>query len=77
MLFMTQILQQLQKEVASLRRDVQQLQRALTARTAHKQDDEDKLELADDVVAEIQASRRRKREEFISHDAIMKKYYVR
>lgn len=79
---MTQLLERLQKDVASLKRDVRQLQRQLTVRRHASAAQRvvarhDEGEPADDVVAEVEASRRRKREEFVSHEALMKKYGVR
>lgn len=68
-------IEQLHKEIIELRRAVLNIQAELRSQAqAKREDDEATLDVADDVVAEVQASRKRKRGEFISHEAVMKQH---
>ena len=71
-------LEQLHRELEDLKRAVLHIQHLLESQQRPiREDDEAGLELADDVVAEIAASRKRKRSDFVSHESIMKQYAVK
>ena len=71
-------LEQLHHELGDLKKVVLHIQRMLESQQkVASDDDEADLELADDVVTEIEASRKRKPSEFISHEALMKRYAVK
>ncbi|MBI1972471.1 hypothetical protein HYS50_00515 [Candidatus Woesearchaeota archaeon] len=67
----TVTLQQVHRELHGLRKEVRQLR--LLMQDAVNEDD---LRVADDVIAEVAASRRRKRTEFVSNEDLIKKYDV-
>ncbi len=68
-------IEQLHQEIVGLRKIMLRIQKELQAQNAVAvEDNEAGLELADDVVAEIATSRKRKRTEFITHEAVMKHY---
>ena len=60
----TRSLKELREEVRGLKEEVEHLRMIV----------EEDYELADDVVAEIEESKRRSRSEFISHEAMRKEF---
>lgn len=68
-------LEQLRQEIVGLKNLMLRIERELHAQgPAESEDNESHIELADDVVAEIAASKKRKRQDFVSHEAILKRY---
>ena len=77
---MTPTLEHIHREVLNIKKDVASIKRALRQHAQVSSQKEvwrdDEGELRDEVVAEIKASQRRKRSEFISHEDLMRKYHV-